>query len=553
MHRHQADGVRRIVRGQRDYASGLAKVCQVLNQMIQVSRLMDGLRLPGGDEVEHRLNDRRTAIELESPGDDGQGIAAGGFAGLLFGTVRRAALDLVARRTNHFEHGGTARDAIQHGGQRSGTAIAFLLSLLSTLPRTFHVSPIPRQRSHRRPELNRINVELRQRRGAKQTDVVSDGRYRTQAGEEITHLGRVGDIEIFDGERNLRLGEFANYVVTMGVGTVQNSEVFPLAAQFPLYLGDHAGHVGTLGFLDSKGNSRNWRAQQSFLLLRGFLFARGLQRLAAVGRRGMTLFGETWFSEDRRILVDQRKGAAKDGGGGPPIFLQDNPLGSREMTMKQFKGRAGRAAKTVDGLIGIADGEQVCLRAGKRGENFYLGEVRILEFVDQNETGLCAFRGEQAGVGLQQGVGARDHVAERSQAIFFQPAFHRFKHAGDFAASAKHLGIVQLVFRLGDPRDGQLAALQPGYILRIFFRSDQLVVAAAEKAEQIAQKLADIGGTNKMLQMQLGDATAQIDPQVNVIENAKILASSFQQIETTIMKRGGTNSLADQGAHPLAH
>jgi hypothetical protein len=56
-----------------------------------------------------------------------------------------------------------------------------------------------------------------------------------------------------------------------------------------------------------------------------------------------------------------------------------------------------------------------------------------------------------------------------------------------------------------------------------------------------------------MLQMQLTDATTQVDPQVNVIENAKILASSFEQIETAIMKRGGTNSLTDQGADPLAH
>src|SRR3984957_21026038 len=101
---------------------------------------MDRLCLPGGDEIEHRPNNRRTGVELELFRDDGQGIAAAGFARLLFGTVRRTALDFVPRRTNHFQHRGTARDAIEHGGQKRGTAIALLVSFLPTLLCTFLVS-----------------------------------------------------------------------------------------------------------------------------------------------------------------------------------------------------------------------------------------------------------------------------------------------------------------------------------------------------------------------------------------------------------------------------
>src|SRR5580692_12305786 len=103
---------------------------------------MDRLRLPGGDEIEHCPNNRRTGVELELFRDDGQGIAAVGFARLLFGTVRRTALDFVPRRTNHFQHSGTARDAIEHSGQRSGTAIAFLVSFLSTILSAFCVSNV---------------------------------------------------------------------------------------------------------------------------------------------------------------------------------------------------------------------------------------------------------------------------------------------------------------------------------------------------------------------------------------------------------------------------
>src|ERR1700678_1606877 len=179
---------------------------------------MDRFRLPRRDKVEHRPNDRRTGIELKLPGDDGQGIAAVGFARVLVGAVRRSALDLIACRANHVQHCGTAGDTIEYRGQRSGTAIAFLVSIWSN----FCVSPIPPQRSHGGAKLNRIDIELGQGSGAKQTDVISDGRYRAQAREEVAHLGRIRDVEILDGERNLRVGQLANYVVTVSVRAIQN-------------------------------------------------------------------------------------------------------------------------------------------------------------------------------------------------------------------------------------------------------------------------------------------------------------------------------------------
>ena len=77
-----------------------------------------------------------------------------------------------------------------------------------------------------------------------------------------------------------------------------------------------------------------------------------------------------------------------------------------------MKRGARSPAKTVDGLIGIAHGEDVRFGSGQCRQNFDLGEVRILKFVDENEGAARPLRSQQLLVTGEHPVGAGDHVAE---------------------------------------------------------------------------------------------------------------------------------------------
>jgi len=118
-------------------------------------------------------------------------------------------------------------------------------------------------------------------------------------------------------------------------------------------------------------------------------------------------------------------------------------------------------------------------------------------------------------------------VAEGPQIFLPQPVFQGGKNSRNFPAPAEDLGIAQRVLRFRDTRDRQFAALQPVHVLRIFFRSDKLVVAAADKVQQIAQKLPHVCGADKILEMKLADSLAQVNPQVLLIEDAKLLSDTF--------------------------
>src|SRR5258707_10646671 len=139
-------------------------------------------------------------------------------------------------------------------------------------------------------------------------------------------------------------------------------------------------------------------------------------------------------------------------------------------------------------------------------------------------------------VALQESVGAGDHVAEGAEIFFQEPALRAGKNTGNLLTSTEDLSIAQLIFRFGDSRYGQFASLQLPHVICVAFRSDQLVVAAAEKLEKIFQKLANIGRTDKIIEPKFTDAPAQVNPEVGVIEHAKLLVRPRQQIIAEIVK-----------------
>ena len=72
---------------------------------------------------------------------------------------------------------------------------------------------------------------------------------------------------------------------------------------------------------------------------------------------------------------------------------------------EKCESRAGGPAKTVNGLVGIADGEDVPLLAGQVLKDLDLGKVGVLKFVHQNEAGVVAFARQQPRVVCQAGRG----------------------------------------------------------------------------------------------------------------------------------------------------
>src|ERR1700704_1293119 len=129
-------------------------------------------------------------------------------------------------------------------------------------------------------------------------------------------------------------------------------------------------------------------------------------------------------------MQNRRKGAA--------VLLQHNKSRRRKMPAEQSEGRAGGATKTVDGLIGIADCEDVCSGTTEERQDLDLGEVRILKFVDQQKAGAGLLFGEQPGIAFQQLIGTRDHVSERAEVSFAEHAFDGGEDACDFAAAAEN-------------------------------------------------------------------------------------------------------------------
>jgi len=67
------------------------------------------------------------------------------------------------------------------------------------------------------------------------------------------------------------------------------------------------------------------------------------------------------------------------------------------------------------------------------------------------------------------------------------------------------------------------------------------------------QKLADIRGAHKIIQVQFGDSLAQINPEVLIVKHAELLAVSSEQIVAVLMKSGDLQTRRIYAAQFLAH
>src|SRR5271168_2230164 len=150
------------------------------------------------------------------------------------------------------EHRRSVRQSFEYGGQ---------------------VKLLPTHGSHRRAQIDRIDVELRQCRQAKQTGSIVRRHSCRETCNYVANLRSVEDVETLNGERDAAFGKFADQVLAMAVDAGEYGEVAPTAALDLACLLDLPGEIGSLDFFISPGNDFDQRRGIGFSSLLGFVVA----------------------------------------------------------------------------------------------------------------------------------------------------------------------------------------------------------------------------------------------------------------------------------------
>src|SRR5258705_11112561 len=193
----------------------------------------------------------------------------------------------------------------------------------------------------------------------------------------------------------------------MIVGAIQDREVTPTPASF----------VNSLQFA---GNPA------------GFVFRRS--QLDDANLLAFRLIGaENFLGEIRadRVLADDLGGDTQNIGGGAVIFGQADAEPGGVLTFapagkafqEQLKAAERSAAKTINGLIVVADRENILGIIDQQLKQAELGEVGVLKFVNENVTKAILQRGAEGGVGLQQTDCSGDQSSEGRALLFAQQLF----------------------------------------------------------------------------------------------------------------------------------
>src|SRR6267154_2697454 len=185
-------------------------------------------------------------------------------------------------------------------------------------------------------------------------------------------------------KRYFAVGQLADQFVAMIVGAIENREVAPTAASF----------VNSLQFASHPV---------------GFVFRRS--QLDDANLLAFRLVGaENFLGEIRaaRVLADDLGGDTQNIRSGAVIFSKADaePGGvltfapARKTFQEKLKAAERSAAKAVDGLIVVADRENILGIIDQ--QQAQLCDVSVLKFVNENVTKAILQRGAEGGVALQQ-------------------------------------------------------------------------------------------------------------------------------------------------------
>src|SRR5579862_7566252 len=200
--------------------------------------------------------------------------------------------------------------------------------------------------------------------------------------------------------------------------------------------------------------------------------------------------------------------------------------------LKDGEGCAGSAAEAIDGLIGIADGEDIAFFASESLHDLDLCEVGILKFVKEDKARRPPLVGKNRAVVLQQIEGASNLLGERAYVPLLQHTFHSGENPRDLLTAAVNVSLAKSlhIFRFADPGDGHFAATHLADEFRIFRGSDQLILATAHEVEEIEKKLCGIRGFDEILEIEFAEMAAKENPEISVFDEIKALAMSDQKL-----------------------
>src|SRR6267154_1013719 len=233
-------------------------------------------------------------------------------------------------------------------------------------------------------------------------DVVKRRGDEAQVGDDVFDKRMIQDGEIGNYERNLAAGKFGNEFVAMRMLAVEHGKIPPLASR-GVDAGEFSGDPGRFGFLVLEFGNADFLA----LLASG---AEGFLRKVRADR----------------VLRDDLRGDAENVRCGAVVFSEGNTerrrvltgLPARKALEKKLKAAEGSAAKTIDGLVVVADGENVFAITGEEFEEAELGDVRVLKFVDEDVAEFVLQRRSNGGIFFEQVDRAGDQGTERDALLF---------------------------------------------------------------------------------------------------------------------------------------
>src|SRR5258707_2654191 len=307
----------------------------------------------------------------------------------------------------------------------------------------------------------------------------------------------------------------------MIVGAIQDREVTPTPASF----------VNSLQFA---GNPA------------GFVFRRS--QLDDANLLAFRLIGaENFLGKVRadRVLADDLGGDTQNIRSGAVIFSKADAEPGGVLTFapackafqEQLEASKRRTAKAVDGLIVVADRENILGIIDQQLQQAELRDVGVLKFVNENVTKAILQRGAEGGVALQQTDCSGDQSSEGRALLFAQQLF-----AGAVGASnllfAGH-GLFALRERicvelgaLGLKLCGELVDVSLIIVTR-----DQLILAAREKLHEIVQELPGLGQATVAVELQTRKIAPQQNPMIKLVQHAALRVGIFQEPVAEGVKR----------------
>src|SRR5438876_5072355 len=251
-------------------------------------------------------------------------------------------------------------------------------------------------------EIRRFEMPRGRGQNAGAGDVVKRRSDEAQVRDNVLDERMIEDGEIGNDERNFGAGKFGNEFVAMRMLAVEHGKVPPLASrgvdarEFRRDPGRFSFFVFEFGNADFLAFLKNGAE--------GFLREVGADRVLRDDLRGDA-------ENIRRGAIVLREGNAERRG----IFAR---LPARKTLEEKLKAAEGGAAETVDGLVVIADGENVLTIAGEEFEETELRDVGVLEFVDQNVAEFVLQRRSNGRIFFEQVDRASNQGTERDALLF---------------------------------------------------------------------------------------------------------------------------------------